>query len=94
VTQAEKAAQALRTPQPPVPQPPCPSRSPSLAADSPLDMRVKGEMVSQLLHLLGPVPYDPKVGHRQAHASGCTPGRSAALAVVPIVWEARRVTGG
>ncbi|GIL44156.1 hypothetical protein Vafri_1684 [Volvox africanus] len=34
---------------------------PSLAADSRLDMRVKCSMVSELMHLLGPVPYDVEV---------------------------------
>ena len=34
---------------------------PSLAADSPMDVRVKGAMVAGLMHLVGPVPYDTEV---------------------------------
>ncbi|KAG2488455.1 hypothetical protein HYH03_012961 [Edaphochlamys debaryana] len=41
---------------------------PSLAADSGLDMRVKGTMVAELLHLLGPVPYDTEVYEKAAEA--------------------------
>jgi tubulin polyglutamylase TTLL4 len=33
----------------------------SLASSSPLDRRVKGSMMTDLLHIIGIVPYDKKV---------------------------------
>ncbi|EFJ39822.1 hypothetical protein VOLCADRAFT_108470 [Volvox carteri f. nagariensis] len=52
---------------------------PSLAADSGLDMRVKCSMVSELMHLIGPVPYDVEVYEKAAEAK-----RQARLTGLPI----------
>ncbi|GIL87357.1 hypothetical protein Vretimale_1604 [Volvox reticuliferus] len=52
---------------------------PSLAADSRLDMRVKCSMVSELMHLLGPVPYDVEVYEKAAEAK-----RQARLTGLPV----------
>ncbi|KAJ9513170.1 hypothetical protein QJQ45_029340 [Haematococcus lacustris] len=41
---------------------------PALAADSPLDRSVKHTMVADLMHLVGPVPYDPDVYDSVAEA--------------------------
>ncbi|GFR40319.1 hypothetical protein Agub_g857 [Astrephomene gubernaculifera] len=52
---------------------------PSLAADSALDMRVKCGMVSELMHLLGVVPYDVEVYEKTAEAK-----RQARLTGLPV----------
>ncbi|GLI70118.1 hypothetical protein VaNZ11_014924 [Volvox africanus] len=52
---------------------------PSLAADSKLDMRVKCSMVSELMHLLGPVPYDVEVYEKAVEAK-----RQARLTGLPV----------
>ncbi|GLC44290.1 Tubulin polyglutamylase ttll5 [Pleodorina starrii] len=56
---------------------------PSLAADSGLDMRVKGAMVSELMHMLGPVPYDVEVYEKAAEAR-----RQARLTGLPVASPA------
>ena len=43
---------------------------PSLAADSPLDRRVKTAMLDDVMHLVGVVPYDQEVGGGEATSWG------------------------
>ncbi|KXZ45141.1 TTL8 protein [Gonium pectorale] len=62
---------------------------PSLAADSELDMRVKGGMVSELMHMIGPVPYDVEVYEKTAEAK-----RQARLTGLPMAAGGGGKAGG